>query len=229
MQMSVNRAVVVIVAAVGAAAVVGGITYASVGGGGVISACYKAQNGQVRLIDPDTQSCLPSEEAIQWNQTGPQGLQGPQGVQGEQGEVGPTGPRGPSNAYDGFRNPGNNISITGTSLFAATRVLQFNIPAGGFAITSKVNVSSNGSSGGLVHCYTKNVDGWFDMGIASIGSGPGQVLEATLSTTFTGQSASAGLLSIDCWRENFPAGAPPLATLAEAVAIQVAQITTFVI
>jgi Collagen triple helix repeat (20 copies)/Divergent InlB B-repeat domain len=75
--------------------------------GGVINGCYKSETGQLRVIDPATQSCLPSETGIFWNQVGPQGPQGiqgpagpvgpsgPQGIQGPAGPVGPSGPQGP--------------------------------------------------------------------------------------------------------------------------------------
>jgi len=217
MKMSLKRSRVAATAALVAAVTLAGITYASVGGGGVIYGCYKNENGQLRVIDLDIQSCLPSETLISWSQTGPQGPQGPQG------DPGPTGPRGPSEAFDGFRFPGNNIFITGTPI-AHTRVLEFDLPAGSFAVTSKVNVSAAGSGGGLVHCLTQTESGWFDMGISSIGPGPGQVLEATLSTTFSAIEANPGQLTIDCWREN-PVGSAPLGGLAEAVAIQVDHTT----
>jgi hypothetical protein len=217
MRPSFHRSRVAPLAALVAAATLAGITHASVGDGGVINGCYKTQNGQLRVIDPATQSCNPSETPISWSQTGPQGPPGPQG------DPGPTGPRGPSEAFDGFRFPGNNIFITGTPA-ARTRVLEFPIPAGSFAVTSKVNVSAAGSGGGLVHCVTQTQIGYFDMGISAIGPGPGHVLEATLSTTFAAIEPNAGTLTIDCWREN-PVGSAPLGGLAEAVAIQVDQAT----
>jgi hypothetical protein len=222
MKMSLGRRSAVLVLGA-AAAVLGGITHASVGGGGVIDGCYKSANGQLRVIDPATQGCLPSETPISWSQTGPQGPPGPQGPQGPEGPQGDVGPRGPSDAYDGFRFPGNNIFITGTDA-ARTRVLAFNLPAGSFAVTSKVNVSSSGSGGGLVHCVTQTQTGYFDMGISSIGPNAGETLEATLSTSFAAIEPSPGQLTIDCWRIN-PVGGPPLGGLAEAVAVQVAHAT----
>ena len=68
-------------------AIAGGVTYAvaDIGSGGVINGCYKSQNGQLRLIDPATDSCHPSETAISWSQTGPQGPPGPPGPQGPPG------------------------------------------------------------------------------------------------------------------------------------------------
>src|SRR6266566_4249734 len=62
---------------------------------GVIHGCYKAQNGQLRLINWPSQHCLKSEKAIMWNEVGPQGIPGPTGPAGPQGPPGPTGPQGP--------------------------------------------------------------------------------------------------------------------------------------
>lgn len=70
--------------------------------GNTIIACYKAQNGQLRLVSAASQ-CLPSEQAIMWNQNGTQGAtgatgaagpQGPAGIAGATGAIGPQGPAG---------------------------------------------------------------------------------------------------------------------------------------
>ena len=91
------RRVALAVSAVVVVAIAGGVTYAvaDIGGGGVINGCYKAQNGQLRLIDPATDQCLPSEKPISWNQTGTQGPPGPTGPAGPKGPTGPQGPAGP--------------------------------------------------------------------------------------------------------------------------------------
>lgn len=58
---------------------------------GLIHACYKANNGQVRIVESDAE-CKNNETAIQWNQTGVQGPEGPQGPQGPPGAgSGPSG------------------------------------------------------------------------------------------------------------------------------------------
>jgi hypothetical protein len=88
------------VTAVAVVAIAGAVTYAvaNVGGGGVINGCYKSQNGQLRLIDPATDTCLPSETPMSWSQTGTQGLPGPQGPAGPPGPAGAQGPAGPAGA-----------------------------------------------------------------------------------------------------------------------------------
>ena len=83
-------------------AIAGGVTFAvaQIGGGGVIHGCYQKNVGNLRVIDPSAgDSCRPSEVAISWSQTGPQGPAGPQGPPGPQGPQGPagaTGPQGPA-------------------------------------------------------------------------------------------------------------------------------------
>ena len=99
------------VTAVAAVAIAGAVTYAvaDIGGGGVINGCYKSQNGQLRLIDPASDSCNPSETAISWSQTGPQGPKGdtgPPGPQGPAGVQGPAGPMGPQGSKGDTGAPG---------------------------------------------------------------------------------------------------------------------------
>jgi Collagen triple helix repeat (20 copies) len=111
------RRVAVAVTAVVLVAIAGGVTYAvaDIGGGGVINGCYKSQNGQLRLIDPATDSCLPSEKSISWSQTGPQGPPGPQGPagpQGPKGDTGATGPQGPAGPA-GAQGPKGDTGATG--------------------------------------------------------------------------------------------------------------------
>jgi hypothetical protein len=60
----------------------------------VITGCYQKVNGQLRIVTSASQ-CRPSEIAISWNITGPQGPAGPEGPTGPQGPVGPEGPQGP--------------------------------------------------------------------------------------------------------------------------------------
>ena len=82
------------------------LAVADIGGGGVINGCYKSQNGQLRLIDPATDSCHPSETAISWSQTGPQGPKGDKGDKGDQGPAGPQGSAGPPRPKGDTGDPG---------------------------------------------------------------------------------------------------------------------------
>lgn len=66
------------------------------GAGGVITGCYNAANGQLRVIDAEGgATCRPNERQLTWNQTGPQGEPGPQGLPGEPGPQGIQGLPGP--------------------------------------------------------------------------------------------------------------------------------------
>jgi hypothetical protein len=82
------RRVALAITAVAVVAIAGGVTYAvaEIGSGGVINGCYKAVNGQLRLVDPVVDNCLPSETPISWGQTG---TQGPKGDKGDKGDPGP--------------------------------------------------------------------------------------------------------------------------------------------
>jgi hypothetical protein len=60
-----------------AAAAASGIAYGAISSSGdVIRACYGSATGALRIIDETKASCLPSEKALSWNQTGPQGAAG---------------------------------------------------------------------------------------------------------------------------------------------------------
>ena len=77
-----------------AAALAGGVAAtAATSDDGVLHACVKTNNGQVRIVG-SAGDCAPSERAITWNRKGPKGDTGPAGPQGEKGDPGSTGPKG---------------------------------------------------------------------------------------------------------------------------------------
>jgi hypothetical protein len=86
MRRRVTRIALAITAVV-VVAIAGGVTYAvaQIGSGGLLHGCYTSANGQLRLIDPATDSCRPSETSISWSQTGPQGRKVAQGRKDPQG------------------------------------------------------------------------------------------------------------------------------------------------
>jgi hypothetical protein len=115
--------VVLALGAVAIVAITGGVTYAvaQIGGGGVINGCYKSQNGQLRVIDPATDSCNPSETAISWSQTGPQGAKG---EKGDEGDPGPQGPAGSARAWafvngSGVLGTNRRLNVTSVTRFGA--------------------------------------------------------------------------------------------------------------
>ena len=132
------RRVALAITAVAVVAIAGGVTYAvaDIGDGGVINGCYKSQNGQLRLIDPATDSCHPSESAISWSQTGPQG---PAGATGPPGPTGPAGPPGPQGAT-GPQGPAGPQGATGPQGPAGQQVWYY---------TSRTNSLRPGISNGF--------------------------------------------------------------------------------
>jgi hypothetical protein len=90
-----------------------GVAYATatiVGSTGVIHACTKDENGELRMVQ-GAGDCKKHESAVNWNVQGPQGSAGPAGpagaagakgdtgaagADGVQGPPGPTGPQGPA-------------------------------------------------------------------------------------------------------------------------------------
>ena len=71
-------------------ALAAGIAYATIpDSAGVIHGCYQKVDGQLRVIDQQAgASCRPSEQQLDWNQTGAPGPPGPTGPQGPKGDPG---------------------------------------------------------------------------------------------------------------------------------------------
>jgi len=103
-----------------AAAITSTVALAAIpGSDGVIHGCYtvsqpgmtSSAHGALRVIDPSKgDACTSSEQALDWNQTGPPGPAGPlgpAGPKGDRGSLGPTGPQGPagSNGAQGVPGP----------------------------------------------------------------------------------------------------------------------------
>jgi hypothetical protein len=111
MTFTIGRRGLLIAAAIAVLMIGATVAYASIpDSNGVIHACYHV-NGQgvvdggsnLRVIDAsssnkDGRACKKDEIALEFNQTGPQGLQGPQGAQGAQGPQGPQGAQGQQGA-----------------------------------------------------------------------------------------------------------------------------------
>jgi hypothetical protein len=140
------RRVALAVTAVVAVAIAGGVTYAvaDIGSGAVINGCYKSQNGQLRLIDPSTDSCHPSETPISWSQTGPAGQKG------DKGDPGPPGPQGPPGPTD--------LSKFSRAASAATDAILNNGGDFGYVTELSTNLTS-GSSPGFVVVHA-NMSAW---------------------------------------------------------------------
>jgi hypothetical protein len=81
-----------------AATIAAAVSWGAIPDGDTIHGCFKNDTGALRVIDTGSGvSCNPkSETALDWAQTGTQGIQGSQGQQGPQGSTGPAGADGVS-------------------------------------------------------------------------------------------------------------------------------------
>jgi hypothetical protein len=206
------RRVVLAVTAVAAVAIAGGVTYAvaDIGGGGLISGCYKSVNGQLRLIDPSTDSCNPSETPISWSQAG--GPPGPKGDKGDKGDPGPAGPPGPP----GPQGPSNLFANRyGASLVleaepSPTTLRTLNLGAGSYYVHGqafadnlaavllnlrcylRLSAGVTGIDDGQYHGVAIGSRAWVDLvGAITVGVGGGSVSIAC-SKQAAAESAAAG-------------------------------------
>jgi Collagen triple helix repeat (20 copies) len=115
------------------------------GSGSTIQGCVLRSNGALRVVDVAS-DCKVSEQALSWNQVGPQGPTGPRGPTGPQGATGPQGPTG----QKGDRGDTGDRGADGASVTsAALAVGDPNCPSGGSAFTSisGITYACNGRDG----------------------------------------------------------------------------------
>ena len=106
------------------------------GANGVIYGCYnKNGDSSLRIID-STAQCKANEIALNFNQTGPQGLQGLQGLQGADGATGATGPAGANGTSEAYIARQTNPNARRINF--PTVILSKNVPAGSYVINAKV-------------------------------------------------------------------------------------------
>src|SRR5690349_17871113 len=138
-----SRTSLIAIAALASLVLAGGVAYASIpDADGVIHGCYKTQNGQLRVIDSG--GCLPSEAALDWNQTGPTGPQGAQGL------TGPAGPPGPSGTLAWA-----HVAANGTVLGSSGNVTIAHPAAGQYCVAV---------TGGTVHAAMAVLDALINVG-----------------------------------------------------------------
>ena len=96
MLFSASRVRTIVGLGVGVAIIGGSVAYAAIPDpSGVVHGCYDTLLGTLRVVDTGAnQNCLPTETAITWHQTGPQGLPGVTGAKGDTGPAGPQGDKG---------------------------------------------------------------------------------------------------------------------------------------
>jgi hypothetical protein len=102
-----------------ASVLAGGIAWAAIpAAGGVIDGCYQKNEGQLRVIDPATTACLPSEIPISWNAQGIEGAKGDPGAPGRDGVDGRDG----TGVVVAPEAPGANCATGGVKITAANGV-----------------------------------------------------------------------------------------------------------
>jgi hypothetical protein len=109
-----SRRLAVLLAVAATGLVAAGVSYAVIpDANGVVHGCYDTKTGALRVIDPSQgQTCVPKENPLSWNQTGPTGPTGPQGPQGQQGPAGPGVPAVATIAFDGTVNSTFSRNVT---------------------------------------------------------------------------------------------------------------------
>jgi hypothetical protein len=112
------------------------IAFATIPGpNGVINSCYHKNDGELRVVESPDQ-CKSNEEALTFNQTGPQGPEGPQG---------PAGPSGTSQVYAVYA-PGPffvNSGYPAGNPLVATK----DVPAGTYVINVKLTAVNDDAGG----------------------------------------------------------------------------------
>ncbi len=178
-----------------------GVAYASIPDQSeIIHGCYKAADGKLRVIDTGAgDSCLSSENALDWNQKGPQGPTGPQGPQGVAGPAGPTGAQGVQGIQGVQGNPGpsgtshaysastNILTINGGNGVFPTTVLHVNVPAGNYAVwvngvLSGVTFECKINAGGVAAQFVQ--------------------FGGTFAVTAVAALPNSGAINFDCWTSN---------------------------
>ena len=206
-----RRSLVVLAALIVVVAAAGGFAYARATGDTVINACAKAENGQLRL---DTGSgCRPSENPIQWNQAGPQGIPGPQGIQG------PQGPAGVTNADERFF--ARSITDQGTWLRvrvgtwpdvrpSMTHVTTSHLVPGNYTISAEV-LASNYAGVGVLVCLLGNPSVGYTLAQTGLGNGGGFSIQQTIVAQGIFPLPQGGDIDLSCFsapQGDSPAGDP---------------------
>jgi hypothetical protein len=211
------RRVAVAFSAVVLVAIAGGITYAvaDVGGGGVINACFKSQNGQLRLVDPATDHCLPSETAISWGHTGTRGPTGPTGPQGAKGDKGDRGQ--PATELWAVINSDGTVARQSGAVTAAAA---FSSPPNGqyFVIfdrdVSRCDFQATiGASSNAMNGWSTVPPGWVTVSFGGAFGDPGIVIVETYGTSGV-NLAQEFHLAVFC--DAAPAAAPAVHTSAQS-------------
>jgi len=183
--------------ALGVAVVATGFAYAQTSDSNTIKACAQTVNGQLRL-DPGG-GCLGSEQAIQWNQVGPQG------------------PSGTSHVDEWARYGGID---GGTPIVSGvwpdirgheTTVLTFHLGKGQYLVSAEI-LAINNDGQGVVVCQTGNDTLGITLAQAAVGNTAGFALQQTMQEQTVFSVPSPQDLIVECFNAppNVPAGTPKI-------------------
>jgi hypothetical protein len=185
---------------------VGGLAYASVTSNGVISACAKKENGQLRLDGGS--GCRSSEQPVQWNQTGP------------------PGPSGLSESDERtFARRLSDVSTwqpVGKSRADMTHLVSLHLNQGDYLVQAQVIGGDFTGTGTLVCIAGNSALGGFAVGQGSVGNTGGYVNQVNLSfqSTFAVPSGG-GDIDLSCWLAPDGDGGQPLVGLGDVIATKV--------
>jgi hypothetical protein len=133
----------VLLAAVAAISTFAAVAQAAIpASNGTIRACYKNNNGDLRVVD--SESCKNNETALTWNQTGVAGPAGPAGPTGPAGEAGPAGAAGPAgiSGYEVVQYSENDVlPVNGLATRQANCSTGKTVISGGYVVPSELDTA----------------------------------------------------------------------------------------
>jgi hypothetical protein len=150
---------------------IGALLLAPAAPAATISACQKKKGGAIRIVSSRAK-CTKSEKKISWNTQGPAGKNGTNGTNGAPGAPGTAGAKGdigPSTAFN-FNSGSDTVDFNAT-VSADTTVATLNVPAGSYAVLSKVLINNNSVSLASTSCRLIAGATVIDSGFDSINTG----------------------------------------------------------
>lgn len=215
----------------GALVISAGVAFATgaiqsvVGADGVIDGCYKAANGQLRVV-PDEGQCNASELPISWSQTGPKGDPGPPGE--------------PSRAYRVSRGTPDEVEITAVGAGpigfdfpngGPTTILTMTLPEGVYVVDSSVAARKDSGNGDFI-CWVASPTVASNITRTSLGADAGHTRRATVASNgIFGLPTGGGTLTLACWQATnaavpgSPSGENPTAFYSALTATKVTRAT----
>jgi len=211
------RTIAIGAAAASVLAVIGGVAaYASIpDSSGVIHGCYNKGDGTLSVIDTSVVSTCPKgATALNWNQTGPQGVpgtpgqQGAMGATGQQGPAGPPGPAGASGAAHVWTAQSAYVlASAGSSVFPATVVSVSNLPPGNYVAWVDGETTTSDSGDDYSECFLTSNGSTIQQQETELNSPPNY---GTYALTAAASLPSGGSISFGCSDEFQPVGLGPL-------------------